>query len=111
MSQRATPLKAKTLQKQTPSRGKREKQTTTQITRMEDQRTEARRLQKKSKKRLKAPRSYGTRKTTYERRSRRDAGREIYAITKDNRSEAMNVERKYAHEATAEKEEMPEQIN
>ena len=50
MSQRAAPLKAKTLQKQTPSRGKREKQTTTQITRMGDQRTEARRLEKKNEK-------------------------------------------------------------
>ena len=70
---------------------------------MEDQRTEARRLQKKSKKRLKAPRSYGTRNTTYERRSRRDARRETYVTTKDNRGEAMDVERKYAHEATAEK--------
>ena len=105
------PHKAKTLQKQTPSRGKREKQTTTQITRMEDHRIEARGLQRKCKKRLKAPRSYGTRKTTYERRSRRDAGWEIYATTKDNRSEAMNVEKKYAPEATAEKEKMPEQIN
>ena len=52
MSQRAAPLKAKTLQKQTPSRGKREKQTTTQITRMEGQRTEVRRLEKNNKKRL-----------------------------------------------------------
>ena len=104
MSQRAAPLKAKTLQKQTPSRGKREKQTTTQITRMGDQRTEARRLEKKNEKKLTGPRSFGTRKTTYERRSRRDARLKTYATTKNNeRGEAMDVERKYAHEATAEK--------
>ena len=76
MSQRAAPLKAKTLQKHTPSRGKREKQTTTKITHMEDQRTEARRLEKKNEKRLTGPRSYSTRKTTYKKRSRQDARRE-----------------------------------
>ena len=46
MSQRAAALQANTLQKHTPSRGKREKQTTTQITHMEHERTEARRLEK-----------------------------------------------------------------
>ena len=105
MSQRAAPLEAKTLQKQTPSRGKREKQTTTQITHMGDQRTEARRLEKKNEKKLTTgPRSFGTRMNAYEGRSRRDARLKTYATTKNNeRGEVMNVERKYAHEATAEK--------
>ena len=58
---------------------------------------------RKNKNKLKGPRSYGTRKTTYERRNRRDARRETYATTNDNRSEAMDVERKHAHEAMAEK--------
>ena len=49
MSQRAAALQANTLQKHTLSRGKREKQTTTQITHMEHERTEARRLEKKTK--------------------------------------------------------------
>ena len=106
MSQRAAPPKAKTLQKQTPSRGKREKQTRNpDYTRMGDQRTEARRLEKKNEKKLTGPRSFGTRRTTYETRSRRDARLKTYATTKKNneRGEAMDVERKCAHEATAEK--------
>ena len=91
MSQRAAPLKAKTLQKQTPSRGKREKQTTTQITRMEDERTDATRLETRQKT-LKSPRSHSRQKTTYQRRDRRDATRETYANTKDKRRKAIVVE-------------------
>ena len=107
MSQRAAPLKAKTLQKQTPSRGKREKQTTTQITRMENQRTEARRLEKKNEKKLTGPTSFGTRKTTYERRNRRDATLKTYATTTGNERRKKIRARSYGRE----KEEMREQIN
>ena len=62
---------------------------------------------RQEKKRLKCPRAHGRRKTTYERRDKRDATRKAYATTKD-KAQGDSRRRKYANEVMAQKKKRPE---
>ena len=66
---------------------------------------------RQDEKRLKSPRSHDGRKTTHERRDNRNATREAYAITKDNKRESIVVEEKYANEVMAETKKKCEEMS